>query len=208
MQNYLANMTLMLAPSHLLELRQSSFNQEQIKPPPILITESIAGILVLALIDFKTTKFMCQQQKVPKKAIRLISFQQKRRLPNTNRIDCLSAALEDSKHECISTNDIHPVVNLKHGTNLNKAIGRMKELFQPAITTASNLINNLSTSKVNPNLVPRVVGTLFQRVDTVPIHKNSKSLRPLGVREVTNTYSIGTNIRKNFDGTFYCGKIH
>ena len=77
-------------------------------------------------------------------------FPRKSRLPNTDPIDCLSAALEDLKHECTPTNAIHPVVDSKHGTDLNKAIRRMKELFQPAITTASNLINDLSTSKVNP----------------------------------------------------------
>ena len=58
MQNYLANMTSMLAPSHLLGLKLSSSNQERIEPPPILITESMAGILGLALIKFKTIKFM------------------------------------------------------------------------------------------------------------------------------------------------------
>ena len=137
----------------------------------------------------------------------LISFQQKSRLPNTNPIDRLSAALEDLKHECTPTNTIHPVVDSKYGTDLNKAIRKMKELFQPIITTASNLINDLSTFKVTPNLVPRVAGTLFPRVDTVQIHKNSTSLRQPGIREATNRYSIGTNIRKNFGGTFYCGKI-
>ena len=37
-------------------------------------------------------------------------------------IDRLSAALEDLKHECTPTNTIHPVVDLQHGTDLNKAI--------------------------------------------------------------------------------------
>ena len=134
-------------------------------------------------------------------------FPTKSRLPNTDPIDCLSAALKDLKHKCTPTNDIYPVVNSKHGTDINKAIRRMKELFQPAITTASNLINNLSRFKVNPNLVPRVAGTLFPKVDTVQIHKNSTLLWQPGVREVKNRYSIGTNIRKNFDSTFYRGKI-
>ena len=83
----------------------------------------------------------------------------------------------------------------------------MKELFQPEITTTSNLINNLSTSKVTPNLVPRLASTLFPRVDTVPIHKTSTSPRQPGVREATNRYSIGTNIRKKLWRTFYRGKI-
>ena len=134
-------------------------------------------------------------------------FPTKSRLPNTDSIDRLSVALEDLKHECTITNDTHPVVDSKHDTDLNKAIRRMKELFQPAITTASNLISDLSTSTVTPNLVPRVTGNLFSRVDTIIIHKNSTSLRQPGVREATNRYDIGTNIRKNFDGTFYLGKI-
>ena len=134
-------------------------------------------------------------------------FPTKSRLPNTDPIDRLSAALEDLKHECTPTNAIHPVVNSQHGTDLDKAIKRMKDLFQPAITTASNLINNLSPSPVTPNLVPRVAGNLFPRVGTIPIHRNSTSLRQPGVREATNRYAIGTNTRKNFDGTFYWGKI-
>ena len=60
---------------------------------------------------------------------------------------------------------------------------------------------------MTPNLVPRVAGNLFPRVDTIPIYKNSTSLRQPGVREATNRYDIGTNIRKNFDDTFYPGKI-
>ena len=123
-------------------------------------------------------------------------FPTKSRLPNTDPIDPLSATLEDLKHECTPTNAIHPVVNSQHGTDLNKAIKRKKELFQPAITTASNLINDLSPSSVTPNLVPRVAGNLFPRVDTIPIHKNSMSLRQPGVREATHRYAIGTNIRK------------
>ena len=132
-------------------------------------------------------------------------FPIKSRLPNIDPNDRLSAALEDLKHECTPSNAIHPVVDLKHGTVLNKAIKRMKELFQPAITTASNLFNNLSTSKVTPNLVPRVAGTLFPRVETILIHKNSISLHTAlwqpRVREATNRYAIGTNIN------FYCGNI-
>ena len=141
------------------------------------------------------------------KSNRVDFFPTKSRLSNTDSINRLSAALEDLKHECTPTNAIHPVVDSKHGTDLSKAIKRMKELFQPAITTASNLINDLSTSKVSPNLVPRVARTLFSRVGTVQIHKNSTSLRQPGLREATNRYYIGTNIRKNFDSTFYCRKI-
>ena len=74
----------------------------------------------------------------------------------------------------------------------------MKELFQPAITTASNLINNLLAPPVTPNQLPRVAGNSVPRVDT--IHQP-------GVNEATNRYAIGTNIRKNFDGTFYRWKI-
>ena len=72
-------------------------------------------------------------------------FPTRSRLSNTNPIDCLSATLEYLKHECTPTNAIHPVINSKHGTDLNKAIRRIKELFQPTITTASNLINDLPT---------------------------------------------------------------
>ena len=103
-------------------------------------------------------------------------FPTKNRLLNSNPIDHLSAALEDLKHECTPSNAIYPVVKSKHGTNLNKVMERVKELFQSAITTASNLINDLSTSKITPNLVLRVAGTLLPRVDTIPIHKNSTSL--------------------------------
>ena len=110
-------------------------------------------------------------------------FPTKSRLPNTNSIDRLSAALEDLKHERTPSNTIHPVVKSKHGTDLNKAINRMKELFQPAITIASNLINDQSTSSITPNIVPRVAGTLFPRMDTIPIHKNSTSLRQPGVNK-------------------------
>ena len=74
----------------------------------------------------------------------------------------------------------------------------MKELFQPAITTASNLINNLLAPPVTLNQVPRVAGNSVPRVGTI---------RQPGVNEATNRYAIGTNIRKNFYGTFYCGKI-
>ena len=49
-------------------------------------------------------------------------FPQNSRLPNTEPIDRLSAALEDLKHECTPTNAIHPVVDSQHGTDLNKAI--------------------------------------------------------------------------------------
>ena len=108
------------------------------------------------------------------------------RLPNTEPIDCLSAALEDLKHECTPTNAIHPIVDLQHGTYLNKAIKRLKELFQPAITTASNLINNLLAPPVTPNLVPRVADNSVPRVDTIPIHRNSTSLCQPGVDEATN----------------------
>ena len=83
----------------------------------------------------------------------------------------------------------------------------MKELFQPVITTTSNLINDLSTSKVTPNLVQRMAGTLFPREDTIPIHKNSTLIQQPGVRETTNRYIIGTNIKKGFDRIFYRGKI-
>ena len=100
-----------------------------------------------------------------------------------------------------STN--HPVSKSKHGTDLNKAIKKMKKLLQPAITTASNLINDLSSSKVTPNLVPRVTGTLFPRVETIPIHKNSTSIGQPGVSEATNRYVISTDIKKNFGATFY-----
>ena len=134
-------------------------------------------------------------------------FPTKSRLPNTEPIDRLSAALEDLNHECTPTNAIHPVVDLQHGTDLNKAIKRMKELFQPAITTATNLISNLSAPPITLNLVPRVAGTLFPRVEKVQVHRNSTSIRQPGVNEATNRYAIGTNIRKNFDGTFYRGKI-
>ena len=129
------------------------------------------------------------------------------RIPNTNSIDRLSAALEDLKHECTPLNTNHPIVESTHGTELNKAIKIMKELFQPAITTASNLINDLSSSNVTPNLVPRVTGNLFPRVEIIPIHRNSKSIRDPGVSSATNRYVVGTKIKKDFDGTFYQRKI-
>ena len=138
---------------------------------------------------------------------RIDFFLTKSRLPNTAPIDRLSAALEDLKHECTPTNALHPVVDLQHGTDLNKAIKRMKELFQLAITTASNLISNLSAPPITPNLVPRVASNLFPRVKTIPIHRNSTSLCQPGVNEATNRYAIGTNMRKKFDGTFYQGRI-
>ena len=94
-----------------------------------------------------------------------------------------------------------------HGTELNKAIKRMKELFQPAITTASNLINDLSSSTVTPYLVPRVAGNLFPRVDTILIHRNSTSIRDPGVSSATNRYAVCTKIKKDFDGTLYRGKV-
>ena len=74
----------------------------------------------------------------------------------------------------------------------------MKQLFQPAITTASNIINNLRTPPVTPSQSPRVAGNSVPRVENI---------RQPGVAEATNRYAIGTNIRKNFDGTFYRGKI-
>ena len=52
-----------------------------------------------------------------------------------------------------------------------------------------------------------MAGTLLLTVDTILIHKNSTSLRQPGVREATNRYVTGINIKKDFDGTFYCGKI-
>ena len=134
-------------------------------------------------------------------------FPTKSRIPNTDSIDRLSAALEDLKHECTPSNTNHPIVESTHGTELNRAIKRMKELFQPAITTASNLINDLSSTTVTPNLVPRVAGNLFPRVATIPIHRNSTSIRDPGVSAATNRYAVGTKIRKDFDGTFYRGKI-
>ena len=81
----------------------------------------------------------------------------------------------------------------------------MKELFQPVITTASNLINDLSSSNLTPNLVPKVAGTLSPRVKTIPTHNNSISLQQQGVNEATNRYTVGSNIIF-FDGTFYCEK--
>ena len=137
---------------------------------------------------------------------RVAFFPTKSRHSNTNSIDRLSATLDNFKHECTPSSTNHPVVDSKHSTEINKSIKRIKELFQPAIITASNLINYLSLSKVTPNLVPRVAGTLFPRVDTIPVHNNSTLIRQPGVSKATNRYAIGTNIKK-FDGTFYCRKI-
>ena len=94
-------------------------------------------------------------------------FPRKSRVPNTEPIDRISVVLEDLKHECTPTNAIHPVVDLQHGTDLNNAIKKMKELFQPAITTASNLINNLLAPPVTPNQVPRVAGNSVPRVGAI-----------------------------------------
>ena len=155
------------------------------------------------LKKFRNYQVYVTATKGTQESNRVDFFPTKSRLPNTAPIDRLSAALEELKLECTPTNAIHPVVDLQHGTEHNKAIKRMKELFQPAITTASNLISNLSAPPITPNLVPRVAGNLFPRVETTPIHRNSTSLRQPGVNEATNRYAIGTSIRKNFDGTFY-----
>ena len=117
-------------------------------------------------------------------------FPIKSRLPNADSINQLSAALEDLKHKYTPSNTNHPVVKSKHGTDLNRAIKRMKQLFHPAITTTSNLINNISSPKVTYNLIPRVVRTLFPRVKTVPKHNNSISqICQPGVVKATNQYT-------------------
>ena len=69
-------------------------------------------------------------------------FQRKSRLPNKDSIDRLFTALEDLKHECTPTNAIHPVVDSQHGTDLNNANKKNEQLFQPVITTGSNLIKH------------------------------------------------------------------
>ena len=76
---------------------------------------------------------------------RIDFFPTKSRLPNTTLIDQLSAALEDLKHECNPTIIHHPVVESKDGTTLNQAIKQMRQLFHFAITTVSNIINDLSS---------------------------------------------------------------
>ena len=52
-----------------------------------------------------------------------------------------------------------------------------------------------------------MAGNLFPRVDTIPIHRNSTSIRDPEVSAATNRYAIGTKIKKDFDKTFYQGKI-
>ena len=44
-------------------------------------------------------------------------------------------------------------------------------------------------------------------MDTIPIHKNNTSIQQPGVSKATNSYAIGTNIKKKFNGTFYCRKV-
>ena len=138
------------------------------------------------LDKFRNYRIYITATKGTQESNRVDFFPTKSRIPNTDSINRLSAALEDLKHECTPSNTNHPIVESTHGTELNKAIKRMKELFQPAITTASNLINDLSSSTVTPNLVPRVAGNLFPRVDTIPIHRNSTSIRDPGVNAATN----------------------
>ena len=58
------------------------------------------------------------------------------------------------------------------------------------------------------DLFPRVTGSSVPRVKSIPKHYNSTSqIRQLWVNKVTVRYAVGTNIKQDFDGTFYCGKI-
>ena len=155
------------------------------------------------LDKFRNYRIYITATKGTQESNRVNFFPTKSRIFKTDSIDHLSAVLEDLKHGCTLSNTNHLIVESTHGTELNKAIKRMKELFQPAIITASNLINDLSSSNVTPNLVPRMTGNLFPRVDTIPIHRNSTSIRDPGVSAATNRYAVCNKIKKDFDGTFY-----
>ena len=96
-------------------------------------------------------------------------FPTKSRLPNTDSIDRLSAALEDLKHEYTPSSTNYPVVESKHGTNLNKAIKRTEKLFQLAITTASNLINDLPPFVTRLSLI---MENSTKSYTTTPMRKN------------------------------------
>ena len=189
------------------EIKQLYFNHGQIKQPHNPITEKNGSYIGSCLDKFRNYKVYVTATKGTQESYRVDFFPTKSRLSDTDSIDRRSAAHEDLKHEYTPSSTNHLVVDSKHGTDLNKVIKRMKKLFQPTITTTSNLINNLFSSKVTPNLVPRATSTLFTRVDTIPIHNNSISIQQPGVSEATNRYTIGTNINKFFDRTYYCGNI-
>ena len=53
-------------------------------------------------------------------------FLTKSRLSNTDPINQLPAALDDLNHKCTPSSINHSAIKPEHGTNLNKAIKRMK----------------------------------------------------------------------------------
>ena len=129
MQNYSANTILM--PSHLrqLELKLSYFKHKQTKQYCILITGKNEWYIGPCLDKFRNYKIYVTAKKGVQQRNCVNFFPTKSRLPNTDSIDRLSAALEDLKHECTLSNTNHPVVKSRHGTDLNKAIKRRKEIF-------------------------------------------------------------------------------
>ena len=94
------------------------------------------------------------------------------RLPDSDSADRLSAALEDLKHE-LSPTARNPAVDADHGTPLNKAIRKLKELFGPIAEKASQTITDLL-----PGAVPRVVNP--------PASAPTTSTRPPSLKEATN----------------------
>ena len=86
----------------------------------------------------------------------------------------------------------NPAVDADHGTPLNKAIRKLKELFGPIAEKASQSITNLL-----PGAVPRVVKPQAPTTTT----------RPASLKEATNRYAINTGIKKNFDGIYYSGRM-
>ena len=88
------------------------------------------GLYIWSCLDkFQNYKVYVTAIKGTQEINRVNFFPTKRRLPNTDSIDCLSVALEDFKYEYTPSSTNHPFVKSKHGTNLNKVIKRMKELF-------------------------------------------------------------------------------
>ena len=116
---------------------------------------------------------MPHHQKVHKKVITLTSSLQKNRLPNTALIDQLLAALKDLEHEFNPFTIYHPVVKSKHGTKLNRAIKKMKQLFCQVITTVSSIVNDMLSLRVTQELVPIMAGGLFPKIKIKPKHSNS-----------------------------------
>lgn len=82
-------------------------------------------------------------------------FPKKYRLSNIDTTNRLLATLEDLKVEFIPST-LHPVVNFDHGISFNIAICKMKQLFGPVISKASEILTSASVPRVEPNAAPRV----------------------------------------------------